>query len=77
MGHGDDRAFVLLKVVLQPGNGFSVQVVGRLVEEQNIGFGEQESGECDAPLFAARKDFNRRIRRGTAQRLHRHFQMRI
>ena len=38
MGDRDDRARVLLEVALEPGDGLGVEVVGRLVEQQQIGF---------------------------------------
>ena len=53
MGHGDDRALVLAQVMLQPGHGLGVEVVGGLVEQQDVRFGEQQAGERDAPAFAA------------------------
>ena len=41
---GDDRAFVLLDVMLQPRDGLRIQVVRRLVEKQNVRFLQQEAG---------------------------------
>jgi hypothetical protein len=42
----------------KPCNGLGVQVIGWLVQEENVGLFEQESGERDAPEFAAGKDAN-------------------
>ena len=36
VGHDQDGAFVIDQVLLQPCDGFSVQVVGRLIEEQHV-----------------------------------------
>ena len=38
MRHGDDRALVLLQVMLQPLHRFGVKVVRRLVEQQHVRF---------------------------------------
>jgi hypothetical protein len=53
VGDGDDRALVVAQVVFQPGHGFGVQVVGGLVEQQDVGFGQQQAGERDAPPLTA------------------------
>ena len=55
MGDGDDGAGEVVQVALQPGDGFGVQVVGRLVQEQHIGVGEQQAAEGDATFFPARE----------------------
>ena len=41
VGNGNDRTFVLLQMLLQPVDAFSVQVVGRLVEQQHVGLLQQ------------------------------------
>ena len=50
---GDDRARVLLQVPLQPGDRLGVEVVGRLVEQQQVGLLQQHLAQGDAPPFAA------------------------
>ncbi len=40
-------------MILQPQRAFEVEVVGRLVEQQQIGLGEQRGGERDAHAPAA------------------------
>jgi hypothetical protein len=37
VGDGDDRALVVVEEPLEPGHRFGVEVVGRLVEQQQIG----------------------------------------
>ena len=70
VGHGDDRAPVFLEVPLEPGDGLGVEVVGRLVEEQDVGLHEQEPGQGDAAPLAARKHRDGRFGRRAAQGLH-------
>ena len=53
MGDGDDRALVLLEVLLEPGDGLGVEVVGGLVEEQEIGALQEHAAQGDAALLAA------------------------
>ena len=52
VGHGDDRAGVLLQVPLQPGHRLGVEVVGGLVQQQQIGRGEQEPAQGHPPALA-------------------------
>ena len=53
MGDGDDRALVVLEVLLQPGDRLGVEVVGRLVEQQQVGGAEQQPAEGDPAALAA------------------------
>ena len=53
VGDRDDRARVLLEEAFEPVDRFGVEVVGRLVEEQQVGVAEEEPGERDAALLAA------------------------
>lgn len=50
MGDGYDRARVALQVVLQPGDRFRIQMVGRLVEEKDVGSGHKGAGKERAAL---------------------------
>ena len=36
VGNGDDRTLILLQVLLQPVDALSIQVVGRLIEQEYI-----------------------------------------
>ena len=38
VGNGYDRAFILLEMLLQPINGFGIQMVRGLVEQKYVGF---------------------------------------
>ena len=75
MGHEDDAARVLLQIALEPGNAFRVQMVGRFVEQKNVGLRQEEFGQCDAALFAARKFLDGRVPRRTAKRIERLFDL--
>ena len=59
---GDDRAGVLGEVPLEPRHGLGVEVIRRLVEEQEVRLLEEDLAERDAALLAAR-DLRRRPRR--------------
>jgi hypothetical protein len=49
----EDGGLGVLDEVLQPLYGAQVQVVGRLVEEDEIRLGEEEAGQGDAALLAS------------------------
>src|SRR6202035_608202 len=49
----DHRARIAREVLLQPQGAFEVEIVGRLVEEKEIGLGEQGCGESQAHAPAA------------------------
>jgi hypothetical protein len=50
---GDDGALVFLQVVLQPRHGLGVEVVGGLVEQQDVGLLQQQPAERHAAPLAA------------------------
>ena len=54
MRDGDDGAGVLGEVLLEPGDRLGVEVVRRLVEEEEVGLLEEDAAERDAPALAAR-----------------------
>ena len=53
VGDGHDGALVLLEVALEPGDRLGVEVVGRLVEQQQVGRAQQQPAERDAAALAA------------------------
>ncbi len=71
MGHGDDRARVLLEMAFEPRHRLGVEMVGRLVEQQQVGLLQQQPAERDAALLAARKRLDLRVAGRAAQRVHR------
>ena len=48
--HEDQRAAIAQQIILQPGDGVDVQVVGRLVQEHDVGVAHQAARQEDAPL---------------------------
>jgi len=77
VGDRDDRALILLEVVLQPGHGLGVQVVGRFVEEQDVGFLEEEPAQGHPALLAAGEHLHRHVRSRAAQGIHGHVEARL
>ena len=52
VGDRDDGARVLLEEALEPVDRLGIEVVGRLVEQQQVGVAKQQPGERDASLLA-------------------------
>ena len=77
MGDDQDGAFVGDQVVLQPGHGFGVKVVRRLVEQQHVRGFQQQFAQRDPPRLATRQGADIGIVRRAAQRLHRNVDLRI
>ena len=70
VGDDQDGAGVGDEVLLQPGDGLGVEVVGGLVEEQHLGLFEQQAAEGDAAGLAAREGVGHGVVGRAAQRLH-------
>ncbi len=51
--HGDDRALVAREVLLQPVDAVGIEVIGRLVEQQNVRLLDHEAAEGHAAFFTA------------------------
>ncbi len=66
--HGEHGALVAMKELLQPQHRFGIQVVGGLVEQQQVGGLEQQAAQRHATAFAARKRSPACRGRGTAAR---------
>ena len=77
MRDGDDRALVFLQMLFEPRDGLGVEMVGRLVEQQNVGLLQQQAAQSDAAFFTAAQRADDRVRRRTAKRVHRHLKPRI
>ena len=60
---------------LEPFDRFGVQVVGRLVEQQHVGLGQQQAAQRDAALLAARQHADVGVPRRQAQRVGGDFQL--
>ena len=71
VGHDHHRAGVVVQRVLQPGDAFGVQVVGRLVQQQQVRLLQQQPAQRDAAPLAARQRGDRGVGRRAAQRVQR------
>ncbi len=72
-----DRAPIVLQVALQPPNRLRVQVVGRLVEQQQVGLAQQQPAQRHPASLPARQRRHVRVRRRAAQRVHRDLERRV
>ena len=75
MGDGHDGALVLLEVALQPRDRLGVEVVGRLVEQQQVGGGEQQPAQRHAAALAAGELADVGVAGREAQRVHRRVEL--
>jgi hypothetical protein len=75
VGDEDDVARIVDQMLLQPGDALGVEVVGRLVEQQDVGLFEQQLGQRDAALLAAGQIVDRAVARRAAQRIHRDLEL--
>ncbi len=73
----DDRALVLGQVLLEPRDRLGVEVVGRLVQQQQVGRAQQQATQRDAPALAAGELAHVGVGRRQAQRVHRMFELRV
>ena len=71
VGDRDDGTRVLLQVLLEPEDGLGVQVVGGLVEQQQVGLLEQELAQGDPASLATGEAGDVRVGRRAAERVHR------
>ncbi len=75
MGDQDHAAGEGFQVVLQPGHGLGVQVVGGLVQQQHVGLGEQQPRQGDPAALTARQVGHRPVVRRAAQGVHGHLDL--
>ena len=57
MGHGDNGARIFLEKTFQPCDRFGIEVIGGLIQQQHIGFRQQQAAECDASALTAGQVF--------------------
>ena len=77
VGNADDCPGILLQMLFEPIDRFRIEVVRRLVEQQDIRLLEQEAAESHAAPFATRKRIDYLVFRRTTQGIHRPFQFAI
>ena len=68
--HGDDRAGILLQVLLEPVYRLCVEVVGRLVEQEYVRLLQEEAAQSHTAAFTAGERRHRLVVRRTAQSVH-------
>ena len=71
MGDGEDGAGVVLQVLLQPQHALGVEVVGGLVEEQQVGLLQEQLAQGDPAALTTGQDGDVGVGRRAAQRVHR------
>ena len=71
MGDDEDRAGIVAQMAFEPVDRLGVEMVGRLVEQQQFRLFEQQPAERDAAPLAARKLGHVGIVRRAAERVHR------
>ena len=69
--HGDDGALVLGEEPLEPEHRLRVQMVRRLVEEQEVGRAQEQAAERDAAALAARERRDVPVALRQPERVHR------
>jgi hypothetical protein len=74
---GDDRTRIALQMLIEPGHGFGVQMIGRFVEEENVRLLQQQSAQRHAPVLTAGEDLDRAVPGRAAQGVHCHLDPRI
>ena len=77
MGDRDDGARVVLEEALEPRDRFGVEVVGRLVEQQEVRRLQQQAAERHAAPLAAGQRGDVGVGRRQPQRVHRQLEPRI
>ncbi len=71
MGDQDHAAGIFAQMAFQPAGGFGIQMIGRLVEQQNVGRIEQQPAQRHPAPLAARQRGHVGRAVGAAQRIHR------
>jgi len=74
---GDDCALVRVQKSLEPGDRGGVEVVGRLIQEQQVGLGEQQTRKGNTAALATTQQRGHRVRGRTIECLHGHRHLRV
>ena len=77
MRDGDDGPRIVVEKAFEPGDRLGVQMVGRLVEKQQVGVRQQEAAQRDPPPLAAGERRHPGIAGRTAQRVHRNIDVAV
>ena len=68
--NGDNRALVLREMLLEPVNALCIQMVGWLVEQQDVWFLKKQATECHATTFTTTQCLDWLVGRWTTKRIH-------
>jgi len=74
VGDRHHRPGIFFKVLLEPGDGLCIEVVGGLIEKEQLRLLEEHPAQRHAPLFTAGKDRDLRIAGREPQGIHRDLQ---
>ena len=77
VGYGNHRTLVLLQMLFQPIDGFSVKVVGRFVQQQHIGLLQQQAAKCHTATLTSRKMVYSCVFGRTTEGIHSAFQFTV
>ncbi len=77
MRHRHHRARKAQQELLEPFDALGIEVIGRFVEQQHVGLGQEQAAERDAAFFTAGKLFDLRVPRSQAQRVGRDLHLHI
>src|SRR5262249_13257695 len=77
VGDDQDRTRIVAQMTFEPRDRLSVEMVGRLVKQQQLGLLEQQPTERNATPLAAGQRVDVGIIRGTTQGIHRLVDLRI
>ncbi len=72
MSNGNNRSFIALEMMFEPCHGFRIQMVCRLIKEEDVGFSQQQTAEGYPPFLTAGQNIDQRVGRRTAQGIHGH-----
>jgi hypothetical protein len=71
------RFLNLLEVSFQPSDRVCIKMIGRFIEQQDVGFFQEQTAKCNPSPFTARQYIHRSRARRAAQSLHCHLQSRV
>ena len=77
MRHRKHRSRVLREVGLEPADGFGVEVVCRLIKEENVRFLEEQPAEGHPPPLPSRKHADIRVPGRAPEGVHRLLQLAV
>ena len=77
VGDGDHRTGILLQMLLEPVDRFSVEVVGRLVEQKHVGLLKQQAAQSHPAALTAGERGDILVVGRTLERIHGALELRI